>query len=139
MISSTLLIYCLIAAGAYLLIISLLSEYVSKKLRLTESIPSEILEESSGVWWLMNFMMESLFFVVIPTLAYGFFAFVLPFSGTRAAMAAALFAFLVGAAPALMSLSVRLKLPLSWLLFLMLSLLIKLGGSLIIIGYVYLL
>ena len=81
--------------------------------------------------------MEFLFFVTIPTVSYSFFYLIVPFSGIKAGMAATLFAFTLGAVPLVMSLSVRLKLPMQYLLFLLLSYLVKLGGSLAIIAYLY--
>ena len=81
--------------------------------------------------------MEGLFIVVIPAIGYNFFYLVVPLSGIRAGMAAALFAFILGSSPALMGLSLRIKLPMPFLLFTLLSLLIKLGGALAIIGYLY--
>jgi len=78
-----------------------------------------------------------MFFVVIPSLAYSFFYVVLPFSGVRAGMAAALFAFLLGATPALMGLSVRVKLPMPFLFFLLFSTLVKVAGCMSIIAWLY--
>ena len=137
MFSQRLLLYCFLGSGTYLILISLVTEYLHKKLRLSQGIPKELLEDSGCSWSGIRFMMEALFFVVIPTLAYSLFYLVIPLSGIKAGMSAALFAFTLGAAPALMSLSVRVKLPMPYILFLLLSLLFKLGGSLIIIGYLY--
>ena len=52
-------------------------------------------------------------------------------------MASALYVFTLGAAPVLMGLSVRVKMPMSFLLFLLLAYLVKVGGTLAIIGYLY--
>ena len=137
MFSSKLLIYCFLSAGLYLLAVSFLLEYIERKLKLTSGIPAELVEQQALGWTLVNFVMEALFFVAIPTLAYSYFYFVIPFAGIRAGLAATLFAFTIGIAPAMMGLSVRVKLPMPYLLFYMLSLLIKMGGSLALIAYLY--
>ncbi|MEW6051803.1 MAG: hypothetical protein AB1644_12190 [Candidatus Zixiibacteriota bacterium] len=136
-ISYKLLLYCVVSGGLYLLVLSLLLDLVERKLRLTAGIPVSMLEADGLIWSLMNFFMESLFYVVIPAIAYSFFYAILPLSGIKAGMASALFAFVLGAAPALMRMSVRVKLPMPYLLFIMLSHLLKLGGTLSIIAYLY--
>jgi hypothetical protein len=85
----------------------------------------------------MNFVMEFLFYVVIPTIIFSFFYVVIPLSGIRAGLAAAVLAFLLGATPVLMGLSVKIKLPMPLVLFGLLSHLIKLGGAMALIGYLY--
>ena len=137
MVSQKLLIYCLLSAGGYLLIISLALNYLERKLHLTDGIPQQLIETSGFGWSSVRFIMEALFFVIIPTIAYSFFFLIIPVSGIRAGMAAALFAFTLGAAPAMMGLSVRVSLPMPYILFVLISLLIKLTGSLIIVGYLY--
>jgi len=135
--SVKLIVYCILTAGLYLLAISFLLDFVERKLRLTRNIPEELVEPPALSWTLINFVMESLFFVVIPTLVYSYFYFVIPFIGVRAGLAAALFAFVIGIAPAIMGLSVRVKLPMPYLLFFLFSLLVKMSGSLALIGYLY--
>ncbi len=137
MMSLSLLFYCLVCAGAYLLVLSLLLDYLQHKLKLAHQIPSQLIEPAGLGDSLVNFMMEFLFFVAIPTIVYSFFYFLIPLSGIKAGLAAALFAFVLGAAPAIMGLSVRVKLPMPYLSYMMLSLLLKLGGSLTIIAYLY--
>src|SRR5690606_11622569 len=105
--------------------------------KLEAGVPEALVEPFGWIWFIMNYMMESLFLVAIPTLAFAFFYFILPLTGLRAGMAAALFAFTLGAAPVLMGLSVRVKLPMPLLLFLLLSYLVKIGGTLSIIAYLY--
>jgi hypothetical protein len=137
MVSQQLLLYCLLAAGGYLLVISLVLNFIERRLKLTQGIPSELIESSGFSWSAVRFVMEALFFVVIPSIAYSFFYLVIPVSGIRAGMAAALFAFALGAAPTLMGMSVRVSLPMPYLLFVLLSHLLKLTGSLVIISYLY--
>jgi hypothetical protein len=137
MFSRELLIWCLGCGSAYVLALSLLLDYAERRLRLTEGIPGDLVESGGCTFFGMNFVMEALFYVAIPSTAYAFFYQLLPVSGVRAGLAGALFAFVLGAAPLAMRLSVRLKLPMPYMLFLMVSHLLKLGGSLAIIGYLY--
>lgn len=137
MVSFELLMYCAVIGGIYLLVISLLFDLLERRLKLTAGIPKEMLEEEGCLWTGMNFFMEVLFYVIIPSVAYSFFYLILPLSGAKAGLGAALFAFILGAAPVGMRLSVRIKLPMSYILFIMLSHIVKLGGSLAIIAHLY--
>jgi len=137
MISVELLFTCLIASGVYLLLVSLLLDFVERRLKLAAALPEQLVEKGSAAVTLANFVLELLFYVVIPTIIYSFFYYVLPFYGVRAGLATALFAFLLGAAPAVMGLSVRVKLPMPYVLYQLFAGLIKLLGSLAIIGYIY--
>jgi len=137
MISTTQLLYCLVTGGVYLLVITVVLELVCRKLKLRAALPAQMLEEAGGIWQVLFFIMEFLFFVVIPTLSYSFFYLVMPFSGVKAGLAGTLFAFTLGAVPVVMSLSMRIKLPMPYLLFMLLCYLLKLGGSMAVIGYLY--
>ncbi|MBD3256928.1 hypothetical protein GF377_00750 [candidate division GN15 bacterium] len=136
-ISFEFVLYCLLAAGLYLLVISFVLEWVERLLNLRALLPEGMAEKTGVGMIISNFILEVLFYVAIPTLIYSFFYFLIPFSGFRAGMAATLFAFVLGTAPTIMGLSVRVKLPLPYLLFVMLSVLIKLGGCMLIIAYLY--
>ncbi|UCE24658.1 MAG: hypothetical protein JSU74_00990 [Candidatus Zixiibacteriota bacterium] len=137
MISTTQMLYCLVAGGIYLLLVTVFLEFISRKLKFLEGMPPSILEESGGIWLILFFIMEFLFFVAIPTVTYSFFYLIVPFYGIRAGLAATLFAFTLGAVPIIMCLTVRLKLPMPYLLFVLLGYLVKLGGSMTVIGYLY--
>ena len=137
MVAWQLIFYCVVAAGVYLLALSFVLDFLARRLKLTASLPPEMVEPGDFVVTLANFIMELLFFVAIPTLAYSFFFFIIPLSGLKAGLAAALLGFGVGAVPTVISLSLRIKLPASYVLYLLLSILLKLGGSLAIIGYLY--
>jgi hypothetical protein len=137
MISTTQMAYCLMAGGVYLLVLSVILEFLTRRLKLLSGVPAAILEESGGGWLVMFFIMEFLFFVAIPTITYSFFYLIVPFSGIKAGLAATLFAFTLGAVPVMMGISVRLRLPMHYLLFVLLGYLLKLGGSMAVIGYLY--
>jgi hypothetical protein len=137
MISATLMLACVAAAGVYLLAVSIILQRIESSLGLAKGIPTELLETTGWVWTGFTFVMELMFYVVIPTLAYSFFYVVMPFSGVRAGIAAGLFAFVMGATPALMGLSVRVRLPMPYLLFLLLSVLLKVCGCMLLIAWLY--
>jgi len=137
MVSAGLMLACAVAAGVYLLAISIILQQVERRLGFTRGVPAELLETTGWVWIGFTFIMELMFYVVIPALAYSFFYVVIPFSGIRAGMAAGLFAFVMGATPALMGLSVRVRLPMPFLLFLLVSVLLKVCGCMILIALIY--
>lgn len=137
MISVELILYCLVCAGVYLLSVSLLLVWVGRMIKLTDAIPERLREPSGPAWFGVNFLLEYLFLVAIPTFAYSYFYVVLPLSGVRAAVMIVLVAFVFGATPVLMTLWSRVNLSPLLMIYSLLSLLVKLGGSLIIIGYLY--
>ena len=137
MVSFDLMFYCVLWAGAYLLVLSLLLDFVERKLKLSAALPEAMIESTGLTWTFTNFLMEVLFYVAIPTIVYSFFYYLLPFYGVRAGLAAGLFAFGLGAVPALMGLAVRVKLPMPYMLYILFSILLKLVGCLAIIGYLY--
>ncbi len=137
MINTTLLLYCFTGGGIALLLLSLILEFISSKLKLLNGIPKEMLEESTTAWFTLNYLMEFLFYVVIPSVGYSFFYLMLPFEGLRVGLAAALFALIMGAVPLVMILSVRIKLPMAYLTFLLMSYFLKLIASMTVIGYLY--
>ena len=137
MINTTLLLYCILAGATYLMLFSLLAEYLIRKLQLLHGVPKDMIEESGSAWFFLNYLMEFLFYVVIPSVGYGFFYLVMPFEGIKAGLAAGLFALIMGAIPVIMILSVRIKLPMTYLTYLLLTYYLKLAGSMAIIGYLY--
>jgi hypothetical protein len=136
-ISLELILYCIVVAGLYLLVLSTILELIGRKLKISRGVPAELLEPVGWGWFALTYVMELLFFVIIPTLAYSFFYLIVPLSGVRAGMAGALFVFTLGAVPALMGLSVRIRFSMLYLLYFLLGLLLKLAGAMTIIGYLY--
>jgi hypothetical protein len=135
MISMEQMAYSLLAAGGYLLVISLVLDWIERKLKLTAALPQEIVEKADLGSTVANFILELIFYVAMPAVVYGFFYYLMPFYGARGGMACALFAFALGGAPALIGLSLRVKLPTPYLFYTLLAILVKLLGCLAIIGY----
>ncbi len=137
MIDVTLMLYCLVAGGVFLLVVTLLHEWLGRRLNIAKGVPPEQLEPAGPAAFTVGLVMEGLFFVAIPTLAYGYFSIVLPLAGVRPAVGLALIGFTLGAVPALMGLSLRVKLWMPYVLYYLVGLLLKLTGCLIIIGSIY--
>ncbi len=137
MISTKLLLYCIGSGAVYLLVFSVLWELVGKRMKVYRDIPPEIVEPIGVSWFAMNFAMELLLYVAIPSLVYSYFYMMLPLSGIRTGIAGALFAFTLGAVPAIVGLLTRTRLPALMFSYLLLGILLKLTGTLIIIGYLY--
>jgi hypothetical protein len=137
MIQYELVLYCILSAGAFLLVVSGLTDLIAAKAKLTRGLPPEMIEKTDVAGFVINFLMELLFLVVIPSIGYALFYLIMPLEGVRAGLAVALIAFTVGAVPIIMVLSVRIKLPISYLLYVLFSQVIKLAGSLSIIAYLY--
>lgn len=137
MIQFELILYCVIAAGGYLLILSGLTDLIAVKANLTRGLPPEMVEKIDLPGFVVNFLMEMLFMVVIPSIGYSLFYLIMPLEGIRAGLAVALIAFTIGAVPIIMVLSVRVKLPISYLLYLLLTQVLKLAGCLAIVAYLY--
>ncbi len=136
-VSAELMLYCFVAAGLYLLIVSVVLELAARGLKISKYVPGELLEEQGPGWLFMNFVMDYLFFVVIPTLAYSYFFLLLPLSGIRVGVAVALMAFTLGMVPLIMGLSVRLKLAMPYLLYFLVGMFLKISGCIIVIGFLY--
>ncbi len=137
MISAELIAYCLILGGVALAVVTLLHELMGRYLRMTRDMPASIMEPTSAGWYLVNFVMEYLFIVAVPTFAYSIIVVVLPLSGIRPGLAAAVLAFTLGAVPAVLALSVRVKLSMVYLMYILFGILIKLAAVLAVIGYLY--
>lgn len=135
--SLELMAYCFVFGGLYLAISSALLQMTGRLIGISRGLPANLLEPTSPGWYVLNFVMELLFFVAVPTLAYSIFSAILPLTGIRTGLAVALAAFTLGAVPAIIGLSVRMKLPMPYLLYFLVGLIVKLAGSLAIIGHLY--
>ena len=82
MISNELIVYCLVLGGAALLVVTIAHEWLGKVLKLSRDMPSGLIEPTSPAWYLLNFVMEYLFLVAVPTFAYSIFVVALPLAYT---------------------------------------------------------
>ena len=137
MISTELVVYCLVLGGLTLIVLTVLFELLGRYLRVARDMPKGLMEPTSPGWHFMNFVMEFLFLVAVPTFVYSMFVVILPLSGIRPGLAAAVLAFTLGAVPTVLALSVRIKLSMVYLLYILFGVLIKLAAVLATIGYLY--
>ncbi len=135
-----LLLYCLAASALYLILIELALVKLEKLLDclgLWENYPTDLLRANKTGTRSWNLLTQFIAFSLAPTLAYSWFYLLLPFEGARSGVAVGLWAIALGAAPLAILLGSRLRLPLPALAFYVLGHLIKLCGSLAIIGYLF--
>ena len=138
-VSFKLLTWCLVAGSAYLLIVDFIWYKLENKIPMFGGFPEDLLESRGVSWFISTFIIEFVFFVLLPAVVYGWFYTVIPFYGIRGGVAAALFVYILGMIPLAMFMLFRIKLPVMYILYLMLGLLIKLVGVMAIISYLYVL
>lgn len=117
MISVKLLLACLFWGGTALLIFEIFWHMLEKKLKIPSKLPPELLEEDGLGYFISKYVMQFAFLVTLPTVIYSGFYVMVPFSGIRAGIAMALFAFMLGIIPYSVSLLMHIKIPLSYTLF----------------------
>lgn len=137
--SFELLIHVLLCAGGSLLIFDFIWYLLEKKLSLLNKLPKELLEEINIGYFFSKYIMELSFLVAVPSAIYSLFYLTLPFYGARAGLAVAFILFVLGIVPFTISLIMRVKLPISYVLFQLAGFLIKLTLVYGIIGYIYIL
>jgi hypothetical protein len=139
MINQRLLLTALLWAGAALLVFELIWYQIERRLKLLKSVPSRMLEDTGPGFFISKFIMQLAFLVVVPTVAYSWFYVLVPFYGARAGVALAIFIFVLGIVPFAVTVLMRIKLPLSFMLFQMAGYLLKIIIIYGIIAYLYIL
>ncbi len=137
MINQKLLLTALLWAGAALFIFEIIWYQVERRLKLLKHMPSQILEDTGPGFFISKFIMQLAFLVVVPTVAYSWFYVLVPFYGVRAGVAMAIFIFVLGVVPFAVTVLMRIKLPLSFMLFQMAGYLLKIIIVYGIIAYLY--
>ena len=135
-----LLFYCFAAGALYLLLIELALGKLEKFLGgvgLWENYPAELMRANGPGARAWSLLTEFVLFTLVPTLTYAWFYLLLPFEGVRSGVAVGLWAMALGAVPLAILLGTRLRLPYPALAFIVLGQLIKLCGSLAIIGFLF--
>jgi len=139
MISFPLLVASLFWAGTALLVIELVLYYIEKKIFRLQQLPGELLEETGIGYFISRYIMQLAFLVAVPTVAYSWFYVLVPFYGVRAGVGMAIFIFVLGLIPFSVSVLMRIKLPLAFVLFHMAGHLLKMIIVYGIIAYLYIL
>jgi len=136
-ISFKLLTYCLIAGGIYIILVDLLWNWLERKIPMFDGFPRDLLESKSLSWFVSSFVVEFVFFVLMPSVLYGWFYTVIPFYGIRGGVATGLYLFLFGMVPLAILLMFRVRLPGVYVLYLLAGMMIRVIGAMAIIGYLY--
>lgn len=108
-----------------------------KHIPLFDYFPKDLVEPKNFLLFLYTFIIELIFFVFIPANAYYWFYTAIPFSGIRGGVAVSLFLVIIGIIPFAILMQFRIKFPIVFMLYQILAVLIKITGSLAIIGYLY--
>ncbi len=131
------LLWCIIVGGIYLLVIDLLWNAFERVVPVFKNFPKELVDAKGVVWFVSNYIVEFIFFVLMPAVIYGWFFAVIPFSGIRGGLAFALLLIVFGMIPFAILISFRIRLPVLFILYQILGMVIKIFGTLAIIGYLY--
>lgn len=135
-----LLLTCFAAGAVYLLLVNwalqALERYLTK-VGLWGDFPSELLRPQGKFVALSDLIIQLSVFVAFPALFYSFMYLLLPVEGVRAGILVALLPTALGALPLAVMINTRTKLPGSALAFLLLGHLIRIAGTLAIIGYLF--
>ena len=136
-INIKLLAACLVAGAVYIIIIDRLWNMLEKHIPVFHGFPESLVEDKSSAWYVSSFIVEYIFFVLLPAVIYGWFYTVIPFSGIRGGVAVGLYLFLFGMIPVAILTMFRIKIPAVYVLYLLTGLFLRAVGSMMIIGYLY--
>ncbi len=139
MINQRLLLAALLWAGLALFVFELIWYFIEKKLGLLKNVPQQVLEETGLGFFISKYIMQLAFLVVVPAVAYSWFYVLVPFYGIRAGVGMAVFVFVLGIVPFAVTVLMRIKLPLSFMLFHLAGHLLKIIIVYGIIAYLYIL
>jgi len=132
-----LIIYCLVCGAVYLAIIDIVWSYIERFIPTFAHFPKELVEHKTLSWYFSSFIVEFIFFVLMPAVVYGWFYSVIPFSGLRGGMAVGLYLFFFGMIPLAMLILFRIRIPAVYVLYQLVGLFIKVVGAATITGYLY--
>jgi len=136
-ISTTLLAYCLAIGAVYILIIDILFGWGERFVPSLANFPPHLMEARTTSWYFSCFVIEFIFFVMMPAVVYGWFYTVIPFSGFKGGMTAGFYVFFFGMIPLALLTLFRIKIPAVYMLYQLVALFFKVLGALAIIGYLY--
>lgn len=136
-LSIKLLMFCIVCGGVYLLLVDLIWSKLESFIPTLKNFPKELVEQKNFGWFFSSFIIEFIFFVLMPAVIYDRFYTVLPFSGIRGGVSIGLFLFIFGMIPLSISILFRIRIPAVYMLYKMMGMLIRVVGSLAIIGYLY--
>lgn len=135
-----LILAALVSCAFYLSVIQIALNALERKLihkGLWNGEIKDLAESPPRVISITQLIIDIAFYAATPLMVYGVLYLLIPFEGARAGIAIALGCVAVGSTPLLMTISLRAKFPVPALFFLALSQLLKLGGSLALIGVLF--
>jgi len=132
-----LLMWCIVIGGVYLLLTDFIWNIFERIVPTLQNFPKELIDSKGVTWFVCNYIVEFIFFVLLPAVIYGWFYAIIPFSGIRGGLALALLILVFGMVPLSILISFRIRLPVVFILFQLTGMLIKICGALGIIGYLY--
>ena len=94
-----------------LVIVSVVQAIIESSLKLHEHIPEDSRVGKGLELYLLQFISDLFFFVILPALVYYWVYPVMPFSGYKSGVAVGIAAYMLGSLPYATSLGLRLKLP----------------------------
>ena len=105
------LIYTFLLAAIPLVVVTILQIVFEKTARIMKHIPEAQKEERGFSLYLLQFLCDLFFFVIIPSIIYYWVYPVMPFSGFKTGVAIGIGAYILGSLPYATSLSLRIKVP----------------------------
>ena len=105
------LIYTFLLAAIPLVIVTVLQIVFEKATKIMKHIPEAQKEERGFSLYLLQFLSDLFFFVIIPAIIYYWVYPVMPFSGFKTGVAIGIGAYILGSLPYATSLSLRIKVP----------------------------
>lgn len=105
------LIYTFLLAAIPLVVVTILQMIFEKVSKIMRHIPENQKEERGFSLYLLQFLSDLFFFVIIPSIIYYWIYPVMPFSGFKAGVAIGIGAYILGSLPFATSLSLRIKVP----------------------------
>lgn len=127
------------AGGVYLLLVELALSPIERALNragLWDDFPERLRKDKRPLNF-NDYITQVALFVAAPAALYSWMYLMLPLEGARQGVAIALWTVLIGGAPVGFLLGSRARIPAAALVYLLLTLLIKLAGSLAILGYIF--
>ena len=128
------IVFTIALGTAPLIAINIVQLIIEKIIRVNADIKDEYNVRYNGVF-MVQFLVDVLFFVVIPTLVYYWLYPVLPFVGYKAGIAVGIAAYILGSLPYAIQLSLRIKIPAILVVTTLFFNLIKLSAALGVITY----
>lgn len=128
------IVFTIALGTAPLIAINIVQLIIEKIIRVNADIKDEYNVRYNGVF-MVQFLVDVLFFVVIPTLVYYWLYPVLPFVGYKAGIAVGIAAYILGSLPYAIQLSLRIRIPAILVVTTLFFNLIKLSAALGVITY----